>query len=132
MTGEEQDLEKRFHAALKRDVKRAPDWMVRWDYQRTLKRRKRTYEDGVVSDFFTFGGAEDLLKWMHWFRTDYPDFIRDERIAGLIEAMRVLTVLKRERKRGDGSTSAHRIPVPRSSRPASGSAPRSCAMRPPP
>lgn len=88
MRPEEQALEARFHEALKKDRARAPEWMTRWDYQMILKKRKRTYEDGVVSDFFQFGGAGDLLKWMSWFRTDYPDYINDERISGLVQKSR--------------------------------------------
>jgi SAM-dependent methyltransferase len=86
MRPEETALEQRFHDALARDHQRAPEWMTRWDYQEGLKKRKRTYEDGVVSDFFRFGGAEDLLKWMSWFRNDYPDYINDARITALVEA----------------------------------------------
>ncbi|MBL7951215.1 MAG: class I SAM-dependent methyltransferase [Flavobacteriales bacterium] len=88
MRPEEQALEARFHEALKKDRSHAPEWMTRWDYQVGLKKRKRTYEDGVVSDFFKFGGAEDLLKWMSWFRTDYPDYINDVRVEALVKASR--------------------------------------------
>ena len=86
MWPEEQALEERFKEALKRDSARAPEWMVRWDYQRILKKRKRASLEGVVDDFFRFGGAGDLVKWMGWFREDYPDFIADERIASLVKA----------------------------------------------
>lgn len=88
MRPEEQALEARFHEALRRDRARAPEWMTRWDYQVGLRKRKRTYEDGVVSDFFRFGGAGDLLKWMSWFRSDYPDYINDARIDALVKASR--------------------------------------------
>lgn len=88
MRPEELALQQRFNDALSRDRGRAPEWMTRWDYQEGLKKRKRMYEDGVVSDFFTFGGAPDLLKWMSWFRTDYPDYINDDRITKLVDASR--------------------------------------------
>ena len=88
MLPEEVALQQRFDDALARDRQRAPEWMTRWDYQEGMKKRKRTYGDGVVSDFFTFGGAPDLLKWMSWFRTDYPDYIKDERITTLVNVSR--------------------------------------------
>lgn len=88
MRPEEQALETRFHEAMELDRARAPEWMTRWDYQVGLRKRKRTYEDGVVSDFFKFGGAGDLLKWMSWFRTDYPDYINDVRIDELVRKSR--------------------------------------------
>lgn len=88
MTLDEQALEQRFQQALQRDAAKAPDWMVRWDYQRILAKRKRNYEDGVVNDFLRFGGAEDLVKWMNWFRQDYPDFVQDERIAQWVKVSR--------------------------------------------
>ncbi len=88
MRSEELALQQRFNDALARDRERAPEWMTRWDYQEGLKKRKRTYEDGVVNDFFTFGGAPDLLKWMSWFRADYPDYIKDQRITELVNASR--------------------------------------------
>lgn len=88
MRPEELALQQRFNDALWHDRDRAPEWMTRWDYQEGLKKRKRTYEDGVVSDFFTFGGAPDQLKWMSWFRTDYPDCTNDERITKAVNASR--------------------------------------------
>jgi SAM-dependent methyltransferase len=88
MTHAEQELEKRFHAALKRDAAHAPDWMTRWDYQRIVKKRKRKAEADVIEDFTQFGGAADLPRWMDWFRTDYPDYIADERIGPRTEESR--------------------------------------------
>lgn len=88
MRPDELALEARFNEALIKDRARAPEWMTRWDYQAGLRKRKRTYEDGMVGDFFTFGGAGDLVKWMSWFRSDYPDYINDERMARLVNASR--------------------------------------------
>ncbi|HRH37504.1 MAG TPA: hypothetical protein PK760_04120, partial [Flavobacteriales bacterium] len=88
LTKEEGAIAQRFHDALKRDSSRAPDWMVRWDYQRIMKKRKRASLEGVVDDFFAFGGAGDLVKWMGWFREDYPDFIGDEHVASMVGTSR--------------------------------------------
>jgi SAM-dependent methyltransferase len=88
MRPEDPALQQRFNDALARDRQRAPEWMARWDHREGLKKRKRTYEDGVVSDFFTFGGAPDLWKWMSWFLTDYPDYIKDQRMMKLVSASR--------------------------------------------
>ncbi|MGL4598105.1 MAG: class I SAM-dependent methyltransferase [Bacteroidia bacterium] len=81
-------LESRFYEVLSKDKRFAPSWLVDWNYQKILKKRKVQYEDGVVSDFFEFKGQEELVRWMNWFTSDYPDYMKTPEVLSLIEKSR--------------------------------------------
>ncbi len=77
-----QQLRDKFIAAFEKDKHRIQNWLVSWDYQKQLKKRKYNY-DNLLNDFFTFSGKEDLPRWMNWFEKDYPDYIHNEEIQKL-------------------------------------------------
>lgn len=49
-------------------------WMIAWDYQQIRRKRGLKYDSTLPEDFFSYGGKEDLVKWMNWFNIDFPDY----------------------------------------------------------
>lgn len=78
----QQSIRDRFIEAFEKDRSYIHNWLVSWDYQKQLKKRKYNYEK-LLDDFFTFTGKEDIPRWMNWFDKDYPDYIQNEEIAKL-------------------------------------------------
>ncbi|MDQ3111273.1 MAG: class I SAM-dependent methyltransferase [Bacteroidota bacterium] len=64
------------------------DWLVTWEYQEIRKKRKIGYDDEIITDFFEFNSAEELVKWMNWFGDSYPDYIGTEKVKELIAKSR--------------------------------------------
>ena len=63
----------KFISAFEKDKSYMHNWLVSWDYQKQLKKRKYAY-DNLLDDFFTFSGKEDLPRWMNWFETKFEEF----------------------------------------------------------
>lgn len=82
----------KFISAFEKDKSYMHNWLVSWDYQKQLKKRKYAY-DNLLDDFFTFSGKEDLPRWMNWFEKDYPDYTQSPEIEKLS-----LKSLENERK----------------------------------
>ena len=74
----------KFIAAFEKDKNRIQSWLVSWDYQKQLKKRKYAY-DNLLNDFFTFTGKEDLPRWMNWFDKDYPDYTQSAEVEILAQ-----------------------------------------------
>ena len=75
-------LRDKFISAFEKDKKYIQSWLVSWDYQKQLKKRKYAY-DNLLNDFFTFTGKEDLPRWMNWFEKDYPDYTQSAEVEKL-------------------------------------------------
>ena len=73
----------KFITAFEKDKNRIQSWLVSWDYQKQLKKRKYAY-DNLLNDFFTFSGKEDLPRWMNWFEKDYPDYTQSTEVEKLV------------------------------------------------
>ena len=77
-----QNIRDKFISAFEKDRDKIKNWLVSWDYQKQLKKRKYAY-DNLLNDFFTFSGKEDLPKWMNWFDKDYPDYTQSKEVEAL-------------------------------------------------
>ncbi len=77
-------LRDKFIAAFEKDQPFIKSWLVSWDYQKQLKKRKYAYNN-LLNDFFTFTGKEDLPRWMNWFDKDYPDYTQSPEIEKLAQ-----------------------------------------------
>lgn len=63
-------------------------WMIAWDYQQIRKKRGLKYDSTLPEDFFLYGGKADLVKWMNWFRADFPDYFPSSLTSGLLRTSR--------------------------------------------
>jgi SAM-dependent methyltransferase len=63
-------------------------WLVTWQYQEIRKKRNIRYDEEIISDFFDFKGPEELVKWMNWFTSSYPDYIRTPELGKLVAQSR--------------------------------------------
>ncbi len=79
-------FQQKFESVLERDKsKYVKPFIISWDYQAKRKKRGVKYSNGLPEDFYTFNGAQDIVKWMNWFSGEYPSFYKDELINPLIE-----------------------------------------------
>jgi SAM-dependent methyltransferase len=81
-------FEKKFTDSIQRDSAYIKSWLVAWDYQVKLKKRKVGYDGDKPSDFFSYNGPSDLLKWMNWFHPVYPDYFPGELTEPLVAESR--------------------------------------------
>lgn len=66
-------FDKQFLEVFKNDSSYIKSWLVAWDYQVKRKKRKASYNGEQPSDFFSYAGPQDLVKWMKWFNPVYPN-----------------------------------------------------------
>lgn len=79
-------VEQKFLSVLEKDRSQfIRKWMIAWDYQLTRKKRGLKYDSDLPEDFFSYAGKEDLVKWMNWFKTDYPDYFPSSLTEGLVK-----------------------------------------------
>lgn len=81
-------VEELFLQALKADKAYTKTWIVSWNYQKIMSRRKVKYNSAVISNFFGFKGASELTQWMNWFLAYYPDYIQNDAIRALVAKSR--------------------------------------------
>src|ERR1700739_257642 len=82
----EPDIQSKFLEVFNRDKPEyIRSWLVAWDYQVKRKKRNVQYDPGLPSDFFSYHGPEDLVKWMNWFNFDFNNYLPESSINPLIE-----------------------------------------------
>jgi len=82
-----ESLEQKFLSVLENDrSKFISKWMIAWDYQQIRRKRGLKYNNELPEDFFSYGGKDDLVKWMNWFHFDFPDYFPASLTEDLITA----------------------------------------------
>jgi hypothetical protein len=84
------DIEKltaRFNAKMESDKVYERPWLADWAYQTMRKKRGRINKDGLVKDFFTISGLQDLVGWYNWM-PEYANYLPADTMAPLIAESR--------------------------------------------
>ena len=79
------ELYERFLNLIEKDrSKYIKDFIINWEFIDKTRRRGRKSDEVDASDFFQYGGVQDLITWFNWLRLVQPCYFGDEYLQDLL------------------------------------------------